>query len=245
MARALIQETIIVLFVLAAAACGPVVKHPVPLALAQGAQYSQPQVHTSGEPYRIQPGDFLDVKFFYNPELNETNLLVRPDGYISLQLVQEVPAVGLTPAELRNTLKERYEATILQSAEVAVIVHTVNGQKVFVDGEVLKPGVINIVGSLTVLQAVAQAGGAKLDSARMNEVIIIRRGVDGKPITTTVNLADAIDGTDPKQDVSLMPYDIVYVPKSAIGNVDMWVDQYVRKMIPFPLPSPYVGGTSY
>ncbi len=205
-------------------ACTHVVKNPTPL-----SQHSiQTSPYTEQE-YRIQVGDQLDIKFFYNPELNE-QVTVRPDGRISLQLVREIMTAGLTPAELTDLLTKKY-AKELKMPEVTVIVRSFGSQRVYVDGEVAKPGIVPLVGFVTVLQAISQAGGMK-DSARMSEVVLIRRGTDNKPLTLQVNAQKVIDGTDMSQDIALKPFDIVYVPKSPIANVNVWVDQYIRKNIP-------------
>ncbi len=205
-------------------ACTHVVKNPTPL-----SQHSiQTSPYTEQE-YRIQVGDQLDIKFFYNPELNE-QVTVRPDGRISLQLVREIMTADLTPAELTDLLTKKY-AKELKMPEVTVIVRSFGSQRVYVDGEVAKPGIVPLVGFVTVLQAISQAGGMK-DSARMSEVVLIRRGTDNKPLTLQVNAQKVIDGTDMSQDIALKPFDIVYVPKSPIANVNVWVDQYIRKNIP-------------
>jgi polysaccharide biosynthesis/export protein len=205
-------------------ACTPVVKNPTPL-----SQHSiQTSPYTEQE-YRIQVGDQLDIKFFYNPELNE-QVTVRPDGRISLQLVREIMTAGLTPAELTDLLTKKY-AKELKMPEVTVIVRSFGSQRVYVDGEVAKPGIVPLVGFVTVLQAISQAGGLK-DTARRGEVIVIRHGTANKPIALTVNVERIIDGTDMRQDIPLKPFDIVYVPKSPIANVNVWVDQYIRKNIP-------------
>lgn len=146
-------------------------------------------------------------------------------------------AAGLTPDGLKDSLKRKYEATELRNVEIAVVVRSFSHQKVFVDGEVGSPRLVPIMGQMTVMQAIAQSNGMK-ESARRNEVIVIRRGRDHKPIITTVNLEKVLDGTDLNQDILLMPFDIVYVPRSPIANVDLWVDQYVRRLLPFALPSP-------
>jgi len=204
--------------------CAPVVKNPTPL-----SQHSiQTSPYTEQE-YRIQVGDQLDIKFFYNPELNE-QVTVRPDGRISLQLVREIMTAGLTPAELTDLLTKKY-AKELKMPEVTVIVRSFGGHKIYVDGEVTKPGMFSLIGFMTVLQAISQAGGMK-DSARMSEVVLIRRGTDNKPLTLQVNAQKVIDGTGMSQDIALKPFDIVYVPKSPIANVNVWVDQYIRKNIP-------------
>src|SRR4030042_5045931 len=93
---------------------------------------------------------------------------------------------------------------------------------------------VPLVGTVTLLQALSQAGGVK-DSARTTEVIVIRRGGDNKPLTIPINLDKAIDGTDMGQDIALRPFDIVYVPKSPIANVNKWVDQYIRRNIPISI----------
>ena len=181
--------------------------------------------------YTIQPGDQLDIKFFYNPELNES-LTVRSDGRVTLQLVNDVVAAGLTPAELTATLTKAYMQE-LTNPKVAVIVKTSISQKVYVDGEVFKAGLVNLTGPTTVLQSIAQAGGMK-DSARSEEVIVLRR-VEGNVQTIKVNLKDVVHGSESSQDIFLSPNDIVYVPKSAIANINLWVDTYIRKNVPLPV----------
>jgi protein involved in polysaccharide export with SLBB domain len=86
------------------------------------------------------------------------------------------------------------------------------------------------VGPFTVLQSIAFSGGLR-DTARTNEVVVIRRDNDYKPMAIPVNLRTVIDGTDMRQDIVLAPYDIVFVPKSPIGNAATWVDLYLRRTI--------------
>jgi len=182
--------------------------------------------------YQIRAGDQLDIKFFYNPDLNE-QVLVRPDGRISLQLVHEIIVSGLTPAQLTGVLTKKY-AEELDKPEIAVIVRSFGGQRVYVDGEVNKPGILNLITSMTVMQSLAEAGGVK-DTARMSELVIIRRGPDAKPLALVINMEKVVDGTEMGRDLYLMPNDIVYVPKSRIANVNLWMDQYIRKNIPLPI----------
>lgn len=179
--------------------------------------------------YKIQVGDELDVKFYFNPDLNE-HLTVRPDGRISLQLVPEIVAAGMTPGQLTDRLKQAY-ASELSNPEVAVIVRTFNAQRVYVAGEVERPGEVRLAGPLTALQAVAMASGFK-DTARLTQVLVIRRKPDRTPLVIPVNLKLAIAGADMRQDLGLLPYDVVYVPKSTLANVNKIVDQLLRKNIP-------------
>jgi protein involved in polysaccharide export with SLBB domain len=182
--------------------------------------------------YKIQPGDQLDIKFFYNPELNE-QLTVRTDGRITLQLVNDVVAAGLTPTELTSVLTKAY-STELSNPKVAVIVRTSIADKIYVDGEVNRAGLFTLAGPTTALQSIAQAGGMK-ESAKPTEVIVLRRTDDNRITYILVNLEKALQGADPKEDVLLKPNDIIYVPKSAIANVNTWVDLYIRKNIPLPI----------
>lgn len=203
--------------------CAPVVKYPAPI--------SRDQKPYSTDEYRIQIGDVLDVKFYYNPELNDS-VTVRPDGRVSLQLAPEVMAAGITPNDLAGQLRERYRGE-LRNPQVTVIVRSFGSQRMFVDGEVGTPGLVTLTGPLTVMQAIAEAGGMR-ETARVNEVLVIRRTAAKKPQVMTVNLENAINGTDLGQDIYVLPFDIVYVPRSPIANVDLWVDQYIRRLIPVP-----------
>jgi protein involved in polysaccharide export with SLBB domain len=210
------------LALLAACASTPSVQNPGSL-----AQLAPP---TTTQQYLIQPGDDLDIRFFYNPELNETQR-VRPDGRISLQLVGEQDVAGRTPHDVETQLRHSYEHELKQP-EIAVILRGFGGQKAYVDGEVGHPGAVELNGGVTALQAVASAGGFK-NTGRLDSVIIIRR-VDGRPVAVPVNLKAAIEGTDFEQDVQLRPYDVVFVPRSKIADVNIFIDQYFRQNMPIP-----------
>jgi len=180
--------------------------------------------------YRIQPGDELTVKFYYNAELNET-IKVRPDGKISLQLVDDVQAAGLTPTELDKHLTVKYSAD-LKNPVIAVIVRTFSGQQVFVAGEVARPGLIDLTSGMTALAAVINAGGFK-DSAKPEASLIIRRGKGDQPFPIRMDLEKALQGSSLGGDTQLRPFDIVYVPKSWIGKANVFVDQYIRNLLMF------------
>lgn len=218
---------------LAACSGGAVVENPAPLSA----------VSTQGQPreYVIQPGDAMIVKFFYNPELNE-DIVVRPDGRISLQLVGEQQAAGLTPGDLERRLTQQYDRE-LKNSKLAVILKTFGGQRAYVGGEVANPGAVDIVGDVSVLQSIAASGGFT-DRARRNEVVLIRRGADGKPLATSLDMDSFIEGKAPQQDVRLQPYDIVYVPRSAVGNLNVFIDQYIRQNIPIPFGFGYTFGNN-
>jgi protein involved in polysaccharide export with SLBB domain len=204
--------------------CSTAVKSPTPF----NPRVVQEPSDSIGE-YTIHGNETLEIKFFYNPELSET-VTVRPDGRISLQFANEVMAAGLTPAELTDILTEKYSTEFIDP-KLTVIVRTYEGQRAYVDGEVGKPQKINLIGDITVSQSIALAGGLK-HTARRHEVLVIRRKADKKPLVIPVDLKKVFNGTDISQDIVLQPFDIVFVPKSAIANVNLWMRQYIYNNFP-------------
>jgi protein involved in polysaccharide export with SLBB domain len=183
----------------------------------------------NGRTYHLHVGDTLDVKFFYNPELDQ-QACVRPDGRISLPLAPDIQAEGLTPEELASSLRGHYVHE-LRDPEISVLVRSYSPQKVFVSGEVLRPGAIELNGVKTVLQAVSEAGGFK-DSARLKEVLLIRQDASHQIVTLKLDLSAMLQSKPNAEDHLVEASDIVYVPRSHIANVNYWVDAYIRKNIP-------------
>jgi protein involved in polysaccharide export with SLBB domain len=193
------------------------------------------------EEYKLNVGDKLNIKLFYNPELNQ-EVVVRPDGRITLQLVKEVKVLNMTPAQVSEVLTESYSKYLAQPPEVSVIVNSFAGQKVFVGGEVGNAGIKELNGPMTVLGAIVSAGSFK-DTADRNQVILVRKDDNGKPIYMNLDIEKAMKGIDPAQDVYLQGYDIVVVPRSGIANVDLWIDQYIGHTISYfsPFAYAYIG----
>ena len=182
------------------------------------------------QPYRIQPGDELDIKFFYNPELNEV-VIVRPDGMISLQLVDDVKVADLEPAELDNILTQKYSKE-LREPVITVIVRTFSRQRVFVGGEVLRPGLITLAPGMNPVQAVMQAGGLR-ETASPQTAIVIRKGADSRPVTIRFDLNSYMMGDSETAEVQLQPDDVVFVPKSSIAQLNKFVDEVIRGVLMF------------
>lgn len=228
-AKPVFQVTTGILLSLWLAACSPTAVRGVPVTdLPASALSSHPRL---AEQFFIAPGDELAVKFFYNPELNE-ELVVRPDGRISLQLVPEVLAAGQTPAQLSEVLRQAY-STEFKQVRVAVIVKSIAERQAFVDGEVGQPGILSFTNPISVLQAIAFSQGAT-DRALLDQVLIVRRAADQQPLVIQANIKQVLDGTDLGQDIFLLPNDIVYLPRKPISDVNIWVDQYIRQMLPVP-----------
>jgi protein involved in polysaccharide export with SLBB domain len=176
----------------------------------------------------LGPGDVLDIKFYYAPELNESQT-VRPDGKITLQLIGEVAVMGKAPLELQEELVRAYTGQ-LKKPEVAVIVRTLNDRRVYVGGEVRTPGLIPMPGRITALEAIMQAGGFNVRSAEIRNVVLIRHK-NGKRYGAAIDFSNALEGKEEKL-IYLEPYDIVYVPQNTIAKVNLWIDQYFNKIIP-------------
>lgn len=180
--------------------------------------------------YRISPGDNLIIKLYYHPELN-TEVWVRPDGFISLELIGEINVAGRMPAELDAILEARYAAKLV-NPEVAVIVKNSIALKVFVGGEVQSPGLVSIDGGLTMLAAIFQAGGFKT-SAQTSRIVLLRKDpVSAQPMTMTFDLRGALQGAHAQANIELHPYDVVFVPKSGIARANQFVDEFIEGLLP-------------
>ena len=182
--------------------------------------------------YVLKVGDVLDVKFFYSPELNET-VRIRPDGRISLQLVDEVAAAGLTATELDDLLTKKY-SRILRRPDIAVIVREYAEQRVYIGGEVQSPGVIAISHKLTSLQAIFEAGGFKR-TAEQRKVVILRNQGTEEPLFISVDLKPVLETGNISKDIVLRPYDIVFVPRTGIAKMGDFVNQYINQLVPAAL----------
>ncbi len=180
--------------------------------------------------YLIEPGDTLDIKFYYNPHLDES-VIVRPDGKIALQLVDEVRAAGITPGELDNLLTEKYSSELVDPI-ITVIIRTFQNLQIYVGGEVNNQGIISYAEGMTPFQAIIRAGGFK-ESARPEHTMIIRKGPDNRPIPIFVDLEKIALGTSDGPVFLLHPDDIVYIPLSAIGKANIFVRQYVKDLLLF------------
>ena len=177
--------------------------------------------------YRLAAGDIIDVKFPYHPEENE-RVPVRPDGMIDLQVVGDVDAAGLTVQELETEIVTRASRT-LRDPVVSVVIAQLAEHKVYVGGDVLRPGFVNYREGLTPLQAVIERGGFT-DTAKADHVLYITR-IGEEIQAQRLDLESIIDG-EAIEGVIMAPDDVVYVPKTWIGKADVWVDQWIRGLLP-------------
>jgi len=157
----------------------------------------------------IGPDDVLVINVWKEPEVSQT-VPVRPDGKISLPLIGTVMASGLTPTQLQASITRELES-YLSHPGVTVIVHEVKSQRFVVVGQVAKPGGYELQTPMTVLDAIAGAGGP-LEYAKLKSIYVLRTGPNGNPIRLPFNYKDAIKGKNLGQNVRLQSHDTVVVP---------------------------------
>ncbi|MFZ1948137.1 MAG: polysaccharide biosynthesis/export family protein [bacterium] len=177
--------------------------------------------------YTIGVGDKLEIRFPYYPGYT-TFVVVRPDGAMSMAHVGEIVVEGMTPLELQEIIRSRY-AEIVTEPEVTVMVAESSSNNVFVFGEVRTPGVYALSGSMTVLDAIVTAGGATAAGSD-DSVILMRQGRDGRVVGSRVNLEEVIEGD--ADNPYLAARDVIYVPTSFIGKVDVFVSQFFTQLTP-------------
>ena len=160
------------------------------------------------EGFSIGHGDRLRIDVWGQEEL-DSDVIVQPDGKISLPLVKEVIAAGLTVDALRQELDKRYREFILEPT-VSVTVSEINSLKIYVLGEVKNPGELDLLSYTDVLQAIAKAGGFTI-YAKKNKVEIIRT-FGGQKIKTRFNYSQVVRGKNLQQNIPLKPGDVIIVP---------------------------------
>ena len=158
--------------------------------------------------YVIGPEDVLHVMFWRDADMSG-EVIVRPDGKISLPLLNDVQAAGLTPDQLRARITE-LARNYVDTPNATVVVKAINSRKVFVMGAIEKPGIYPLAGGMTVLQLVAAAGGLK-EYAKSDEIRIIRN-VNGQDVRFEFNYRHVVAGKGLKQNIELRPSDTVVVP---------------------------------
>jgi len=183
---------------------------------AQGAPAQKP--NTSAQPavsaspvdadYKIGPQDVLRIDVWKEPDISRV-IPVRPDGKISLPLLNDVQASGLTAMELAASLRESL-SKYLTNPQVTVTVNEINSRRVYITGEVIHPGTFPLLPNMTVLQALSSAGGftqfAKLKS------IYVLRTESGKQVKHPFNYKEVVKGNLAEQNISLLPGDVIVVP---------------------------------
>lgn len=157
--------------------------------------------------YVIGPDDVLNVVFWTAKEMSH-EVLVRPDGRISLPLINDVLAAGLTPLQLSEEIRGRASKFVLDAGNT-VIVTAINSRRIYVVGEVSSPGQFPLASEMTVLQAIGQAGGF-VEGANKGDVVIVRME-DDQERRFKFDYNDVLRGRNLQQNIRLMPGDTILV----------------------------------
>jgi polysaccharide biosynthesis/export protein len=163
---------------------------------------------TDDPTYKIGAQDVLRVDVWREDQFTRT-VPVRPDGKITLPLLNDVQAVGLTPMELAGVIREELKKYVT-NPQVTVSVAEINSKRIYVNGEVNKSGAYQLLPHMTVLQALSGSGGFTA-FARIKRIYILR-SVDGKPVKIPFDYKAAITGKNLEQNIELQPGDVVVVP---------------------------------
>ncbi len=179
--------------------------------------------------YRIRSGDKLSVKFLYHPELNEPAVVVRPDGFITLSMIDEVMARGLTVVELKAAIEKAYSESLLKPVVSINLIEYV-APRVYVGGQVAKPGSYELRAGHTLMQFIILAGGFTRDANR--KLVLHARPIgEGKLKMTTFNVAQMLEDSKAVQEVLLQDGDYVFVPDSKLSKMSRVVEAF-RAAIP-------------
>lgn len=157
--------------------------------------------------YVIGADDTLHISVWKEPDLSET-LPVRPDGKISMPLLNDIPAAGLTPLQLKDSITEKLKKYV-SDPRVTVVVTAMNSRRIFVTGEVVHTGPLPLLPHMTMLQALAQAGFTQFANVKG---IYLLRTENGEQKKIPFNYKEVVKGNHPEQNIQLKPGDTLVVP---------------------------------
>lgn len=188
----------------------------VPDARAQANAGGDVSLHERYPRYRLRKGDSFDVEMALSPEFNQT-LTIQPDGYVSLKGAGSVHVEGETVPELTETVKAAY-ASILHDPVVSISLKDFDKPFFIVSGQVAKPGKYDLRSDLTVVEAVAIAGGFN-EKAQHSKVVLFRPVPSGGFEAKVINTKKMLASRNLSEDMELKPGDLVYVPDSAFSKI--------------------------
>jgi polysaccharide biosynthesis/export protein len=173
-----------------------------------GSSAPKPSVSPLDADYKIGPQDMLRVDVWKETDVSRT-VPVRPDGKISLPLLNDVQAAGLTAMQLAGVIRDGLTKYIT-SPQVTVTVTEINSRRVYCNGEVLKPGALSLLPNMTALQAISSCGGFT-QFAKLKGIYILRLE-GGKQQQLPFNYKDVVKGKHPEENILLQPGDVIVVP---------------------------------
>mgnify|MGYP005831943889 CR=1 FL=1 len=174
----------------------------------QNASLPHSRADAPPETYVIGPEDVLEISVWQNQDLSRT-VTVRPDGRISLPLVNDIQAAGLTPEELKNQIAARLKPYV-ELPNVAVIVQQINSWRIYLQGEVRSPGVYPLRSQTRISQAIAMAGGFT-EFAKKGKIRVVRK-TRGATEFIDVNYNNILSSKSVQDDIYLKPGDTIIIP---------------------------------
>ncbi|MCB0258645.1 MAG: polysaccharide biosynthesis/export family protein [Calditrichaeota bacterium] len=190
--------------------------------------------------YRLGFGDVLDIRFFNSAQFDQT-VTVRPDGRISILRLGDVYVNGMTPSQLDSIITEKY-AEIIIDPDITVIVREFGAYQVYVLGEVNRSGGIALRREMTLLQAIAAAGGPN-NYAKLSSVMLLRRDGKGEVEAVRIDLTKSLSGEAPS-DLPVQAQDIIYLPKTFVASASVFMRQVYDGVLP-PIDSYLRGVLAY
>jgi polysaccharide biosynthesis/export protein len=180
----------------------------------------QAQLVTRDQPYRLQPSDVLELEYEYTPEYNQT-VTVGPDGTIMLRLVGTVKVEGLSLDEATSAIKAKASVP-LNHPELSLTLKEFVKPHFTIYGEVQKPGVYDMHGEVTVLQAIAISGGQK-ETSKQTQVVLLRKVSGDLAEVKVINTKTMSTAGGVREDFALKPDDMIIVPKNKLGKLEPYV----------------------
>lgn len=214
---------ILVLALAGAAGCGPKgswEKNP-PGQFPMGAPIELPVERE----YRLAVGDEILLAVSFHEEFS-TQAVVRPDGKITFPLVGEIMAAGFTPSELDSVVTRKFEEVVVQP-DLSIIVVRYSDRLVYVLGEVQVPGAYELTRGMTVIQAITFARGPTT-IGKMTDVVLIRRETPYEATGVKLDMEHFLEDGNYEEDAYLQAYDIVYVPRTKIGTMSVFMENFFR-----------------
>lgn len=180
--------------------------------------------------YRFSAGDRIAVHFLLTPEMDE-EVNIAPDGAVGLKSTGQLELEGLTAVEVERKIAIAARK-ILLDPKVTVALVEAKSAKIYVGGSVVRPGPYLMGGQLGVLESVLLAGGFNSES-RVDEVILIRRNAENRPMLRTIDVQNFLETANPAGDVPVAAGDIIFVPRSQIAEVNLWIERFIDGVLPF------------
>lgn len=183
--------------------------------------------------YRLDTSDVIEILFTFTPEFNQV-VTIQPDGFIALKNIGEIKVGGLTVAEATKELTTQYSAT-LHNPRITLILKDFSKPSFIIAGDVTKPGKYELHGDVTLMDAIAIAGGF-VPGANRSEILLFRRVLPDLAEVKKVNVKRMLNDRELKEDPALRPGDSIYVSRSVVGKIDTFM-KISRLGIYFPLPA--------